>query len=157
MKILSPPLVCTMFLAMAAIAQQQSLGLKDTLAAAKLSSKEISEIITGVELSAYDTPDSWTDELRAKRVDLGANPGIALEGAKLLCGGTGNCQIFVLRKMDGHWISLFGDQQAPIGESFQFGPGITRGIKDLTVITNSSAESGQGVTYKFDGKAYRKK
>ena len=31
------------------------------------------------------------------------------------------------------------------------------GIKDFTIVPNSSAEAGQRVTYKFDGKFYRAK
>jgi hypothetical protein len=138
-----------------ALPQAQSLGPRDTFAAAKLSPKEMREIITGVEPSAYDTPDSWSNELRAKRVDLGGSPGIVLQGTKLLCGATGNCQLFVFRKVNDKWVSLFGEDQAPTAEFFQLGPSVTKGIKDLTVVTNSSAESTQRVTYKFDGQFYR--
>ena len=145
------------FVAIPAFSQADSLGPKDTLAAAKLSPKEIREIISGVEKSAYDTPDSWETELRAKRVDLGAGPGMVLQGTNLLCGGTGNCQLFVFRKADERWVSLFGGDQAPLAESFQLGQSVTHGIKDLTVVTNTSAASSQSVSYKFDGQLYRSK
>jgi hypothetical protein len=157
MKVAVFGLLFTMLLEVATLAQPQSLGPKDTLAAARLSPKEVTEIIAAVEQSAYDVPDSWTDELRARRINLGASPAIVVEGTKTLCGGTGNCQIFVLRQVNGHWLSLFGDQQAPIGESFEFGPGVARGVKDLTIITNLSAKSGKQITYTFDGKMYRTK
>ena len=140
-----------------AFPQAQSLGPKDTFAAARLSPKEVQQIIAGVEQLAYDTPDSWSEELRAKRVNLGSSPGLVLQGTKLLCGGTGNCQVFVFRNANNRWVSLFGDDQAPLAEAFQLGPGVTRGIKDFTVTANSSAEAGQRVTYKFDGKFYRAK
>jgi hypothetical protein len=51
---------------------------------------------------------------------------------------------------------LFENEQAPIAESFQFGPAIAHGIKDLTV-TRMSAVDGQRVTYTFDGSVYRAK
>ncbi len=140
-----------------AFPQAQTLGPRYTFPAAGLSAKEVRQIIAGVERLAYDTPDSWSEELRAKRVNLGSSPGLVLQGTKLLCGGTGNCQVFVFRNANNRWISLFGDEQAPLAEAFQLGPGVTRGIKDFTVTANSSAEAGQRVTYKFDGKFYRAK
>lgn len=70
-----------------ALPQMQSLTAKDTWAAAKLSPAEIQQITAAVEDSAFDTPDSWEQELRVRRVDLGGGPGIA-QGTKLLCGGT---------------------------------------------------------------------
>lgn len=138
-----------------ALSQMQTLTAKDTWAAAKLSAREIQQITAAVEDSAFDTPDSWQDELRVRRVSLGATEsGIIAQGTKLLCGGTGNCQVFVLDKINGKWVSLFGTEQAPIAESFQLGPEVTHGIKDLTIIANSSAESSTRATYKFDGKVY---
>lgn len=135
--------------------QMQSLGPKDTWAAAKLSAAEIKEITSEVEQSASDTPDSWEKELLVRRIDLGNGPGIVAQGTSLLCGGTGNCQVFVLRKTNGKWVSLFGSNDAPIAESFQFGPGVTHGIKDLTISMNSSAETSARTMYKFDGTLYR--
>jgi hypothetical protein len=145
------------FLVIPAFSQADSLGPKDTFAAAKLSPKEMREIISGVEKSAYDTPESWSNELRAKRVDLGGGPGVVLQGTNLLCGGTGNCQLFVFRKANDKWVSLFGGDQAPLAESFQLGPSVTQGIKDLTVVTNAGPDSSQRVRYKFDGQLYRSK
>ncbi len=111
--------------------------------------------MAGLEQSAYDTPDSWTKEVRIRKIDLGEAPGIVAQGTNLLCGGTGNCQTWVFRKADNKWISLFGNDQAPLAESFQLGPSITNGIRDFTIVTNSSAKKSQRVTYKFDGKLYR--
>jgi hypothetical protein len=92
--LLNAVLVC----ASPTMGQMRNLGAKDTFAAARLSAKEIREIVAEVEQSAYDTPDSWESELRVQRVDLGACPGIIVQGSKLLCGGTGNCQTWVFRK-----------------------------------------------------------
>lgn len=134
----------------------KTLGTGDTFAAAKLTQKEVSQIIPLLEQLAYDIPDSWNTELRAKRIDLGSSPGLVLEGTNLLCGGTGNCQIFVFRRVNDRWISLF-QGQAPICEVFTVGPGTTNGIKNLMVAANQSAETAQRVTYRFDGQFYRGK
>ena len=146
-----------LFFANPALSQTQSLGPKDTFAAARLSAKEIHEIVEGVEPSAYDIPDSWNKELRVRRVNLGGSPGIVVQGSKLLCGGTGNCQTWVFRKANNKWVSLFRNEQAPIAESFQLGPGVTHSIKDFEIVANSSAGAGERVTYKFDGMFYRVK
>lgn len=133
----------------------QSLGPKDRLESAKLSKEEIQEITGEVEKSAYDTPDSWLQELLVRRVDLGASPGMIVRGSSLLCGGTGNCQIWVFRKVGNKWRSMFADEQAPVAEGFRLGPALANGIKDFTIVTNSSAEAGERITYRFDGKFYR--
>jgi len=67
----------------------QSLGPKDTFNSVGLSAKEVP--VEEMEQSAYDTPDDWKKELRVRRTDLGNNPGMMVQGSKLLCGGTGNC------------------------------------------------------------------
>jgi hypothetical protein len=139
----------------ASIAQAQTFGRNDTLAAVQLTADERRQILAAVEESAYDVPESWDEELRAKSVDLGSSRGIVLQGTNLLCGATGNCQLFVLRKVNDRWLSLFESEQAPLASSFTFGPAVTRGIKDLTVVTNSSAQAGERVNYSFDGLAYR--
>jgi len=142
------------FVAALAFSQMQSLDAKETFAAARLSSQEAAEVIRAVSDSAFDIPDSWETELRARRVDLGTKPGLVLQGTNLLCGGTGNCQIFVLRKVNQRWTSLFGNEQAPIGEGYFFGPKATNGIKDLTVVANDSFDHSSRVKYRFDGVAY---
>ena len=52
-------------------ATAKTLGTADTFAAAKLMQKEVSQLIPALEQLAYDIPDSWNTELRAKRIDLG--------------------------------------------------------------------------------------
>jgi hypothetical protein len=136
-------------------AQVQHLGPKDAFACARLPAKETREVIAEVERSAYDTPGSWSTELRAKRITLGHTPGLAIQGSKLLCGATGNCQTWIFRKVGDRWMSLFTGDEAPIIEGFRLGPAVSGGIPDLTVWANSSAEASQQVTYKFDGKIYR--
>jgi len=138
------------------LANPENLGQHDTFAAARLPKQEIVRLEEELEKVAFDSPESWTAELRARRIDLGSSPGLVLKGTNLLCGGTGNCQIFVFRKVGGKWVSLFAEQ-APIGESFILGPSSTNGIKDMTVVANSRAEAERRATYKFDGKFYREK
>jgi hypothetical protein len=150
-------LACVLAAAYVAVArdEMESLGAQETWSAARLSAKESAEIIAAIRDSAFDTPESWKRELRARRVSLGSAPGLIVEGSNLLCGGTGNCQLWVLRKAGQKWVSLFGSDQAPLAESFRLGPTSTHGIKDLTVAANSGAEHVEVVTYRFDGKAYR--
>ena len=134
----------------------QHLGPKDTFAAARLSEIDIKQIVAGAEASAYDTPDSWCAELLIRRIDLAGTPGLVVQGSKLLCGATGNCQTWVFRKTGDQWKSLFGGDEAPVVEGFRFGPVSTHRIPDLTVWSNTSAEARQKATYKFDGEQYRR-
>jgi hypothetical protein len=129
-------------------------GPADTLARTGLSQNEIRQVVAAVEANAFDTPASWTDELRATRVDLGSSAGLVVRGSKLLCGATGNCQLFVLRRVNDRWVSLFGDRQAPIADTISFGPGATNEIKDVTLTANVSASNSSRITYSFDGNVY---
>jgi hypothetical protein len=132
----------------------ESVGENKTVTRAKLPAVEFNQIIKAVKKSAYDAPKSWRAELRFGRVDLGTGPGIIVQGTGLLCGGTGNCQIWVFRKAKAKWVPLFSDDQIVLAEGFQFGPGLTHHIKDLVVVTNLSADETRRVTYKFDGRRY---
>lgn len=126
-----------------------------TLAASNLSSQERRQILTAVEQSAYDVPESWDDELRVTVVDLGSSRGVVLRGTNLLCGATGNCQLFVLRHVGTRWVSMFGTKQAPLAASFTLGPTVTRGIKDLTIVSNVGGQTERRVRFRFDGSVYR--
>jgi hypothetical protein len=141
--------------ALLAVGQMQQLRREESLATLNLNASELKQVISGVEAAAFDSPDSWEKELLGRRISLGAAPGLILQGTDLLCGGTGNCQIFVFRRVNKDWVPLFASKDAPVVEGFSFGPGSTQGITDLHVISNSSAERSAGVTYKFDGKFYR--
>lgn len=151
----SPGLVLMITLPIAA--QMQGMHARDTFATAHLSRPEVQQILKQVEQSAYDVPDDWISELRVKRVDLGSSPGLVLQGSKLLCGATGNCEIWVFRKVGNTWLSLLPGDEAPIAEGFQLGPAKSGGIKDFTIVANSSAEAATTITYSFDGRRYRRK
>jgi hypothetical protein len=155
--VLAGTMSAVFFVAVTAATQLQSLGPRDTFRAAALRSAEVKEIVKQVEDSAYDVADDWESELHVRHVDLGASPGLILQGTKLLCGATGNCQTWVFRRAHNNWILMFAKDDVPIAEGFRLGPGVSSGIKDFTVQANSSAEAEQTVTYKFDGKLYRTK
>ncbi|MGE5724132.1 MAG: hypothetical protein ACM34G_03090 [Acidobacteriota bacterium] len=138
-----------------ALGPMEHLHHEETLAKLGLPQAELTQVISGVEAAAYDSPDSWEKELRARNISLGAVPGLVLQGTDLLCGATGNCQIFVFRRVGEKWLALFEGEEAPVVEGFSFGPGLAQGIKDLHVISNSSADKSTQATYRFDGKFYR--
>lgn len=140
---------------MPASAQMQSLGNQDTVAAARVSANELREIVKTIKKSAYDVPKSWRAELRFRRVDLGHDPGLAVQGTSLLCGATGNCQIWLFRKANAHWVPVFGNTETILAEGFELGPSLTHGIKDLTIVANFSADETKRTDYRFDGRMYR--
>ena len=128
----------------------------DTIGAAKLSAKEKSEIFAAVEAMSFDWPDSWMSEFRVRRIPLGPEGGLILQGTKFLCGATGNCEIAVLRHAQGKWLALF-EGQAPIGDGFAFVPGGVDGFKDLLIFANLSADDNTYALYRFDGRYYRRR
>ena len=130
--------------------------LKDTetFHSTRLSPAEVKQISEEVERTAFDTPDSWESELRVRRISLGESSGLVLQGTKLLCGATGNCQTWVLRRAGNQWRWLF-ESQAPIASMFGFATEASNGIKNFVVVANSSASDSKYVVYKFDGKFYR--
>ena len=148
-------LCIVLFLPLLARSQMESLGRNDTFRAAQLTKKEVEELVRQVQDSAFDTADDWQCELRVRRVDLGSSSGLIIQGTKLLCGGTGNCQTWVFRKLDDRWISLFPGNKVPIIEGFHIGPAATNGIDDFKVVANSGADTDERITYHFDGKYYR--
>jgi hypothetical protein len=133
----------------------QRLRNEEIFAKLNLGATDLKQVISGVENLAFDYPDSWAKELLGRRISLGGAPGLVLQGTHLLCGATGNCQIFVFRRLGKDWVPLFASQEAPIVEGFSFGPGSAKGIKDLHVISNISADKSTQTTYRFNGKFYR--
>src|ERR1043165_9624335 len=97
----------------------QSLSSRDTFQAAALPPAEVKQVVEQVEDSAYDVADDWESELRVRRVDLRASPGLILQGSKLLCGATGNCQTWVFRKAHNKWVVMFAKDDVPIAEGFR--------------------------------------
>ena len=136
------------------IPPMDSLKASETLQAAKLSSPEIKQICEQLETPSFDVPDSWEKELRGRRVSLGNEEGLVIQGTELLCGGTGNCQTWVLGRSSGKWLTMFKDQ-APIASAFGFQPETHSGHKNFVVAANSSADAENYIIYHFDGQFYR--
>jgi hypothetical protein len=135
--------------------EMTSLRPTESLAAANLSVEEKKQIFDAVEAVAFDTPDSWESELLARRVSIAtAMDGLVLQGSRLLCGGTGNCQLVVMRRTGGRWRTLF-DRQAPLGDGFALLDGRSKGVRNLLVSDHSSADHNHYVLYRFDGRYYR--
>jgi hypothetical protein len=132
----------------------QSLKDRETFQEAKLSSAEMAQIFQQVEETSFDYPDSWRSELRVRRVSLGDTDGLVIQGTKLLCGATGNCQTWVFRRSHEGWISMF-QHQAPIIASFGFADKTSRGVRDLAMLAHASAQTAACSVFAFDGNFYR--
>jgi len=153
---------CALACMFVAIAFAQSVSLppmdhlkvSETLRAAKLSLSEIMQICEQLETTSFDVPDSWETELRGRRVSLGNEEGLVIQGTELLCGGTANCQTWVLRRSNGKWLTMFKDQ-APIASAFGFQPEAHAGHKNFLIAANSSADAENYIIYHFDGQFYR--
>ena len=126
----------------------------DLFRVARVTPSEEEQVFDEIAGISFDTPDSWESRC-VRRVNMGGiEEGLVLQGTTLLCGGTGNCETFVLRRVNSKWIAMF-DEQAPIASGFGFGPESSNGIKNFVIAANESAESEKYTIYKFDGKLYR--
>ncbi len=132
----------------------KDLSVNETFVAAKLTAAEQKQIVDQVENTSFDAPDSWETELRVRRVSLGESDGLIVRGARLLCGGTGNCETWVFRRSPGKWLNMF-EEKAPIVSGFGFEQETSGGIKNFLVSANSSAAKQSWRSFKFDGKVYR--
>jgi hypothetical protein len=145
----------TVFAQEAKFPSMSHLDENDTFRGARLTPSEKEQVFEEVAGISFDTPDSWESELRVRRVILGGvEEGLVVQGTALLCGGTGNCETFVLRHVNSRWVAMF-DEQAPIASGFGFGPESSNGIKNFVIAANQSAEMEKYTVYKFDGKLYR--
>lgn len=132
----------------------KALRAEETFAASKAGDAEQKQIITDVEKTSFDAPESWNKELVVRRVQLGSADGLIVRGTQLLCGGTGNCQTWVFRHSEGKWLNLF-EQEAPVVSSFGFEQETAAGIKNFVVEANNSAGQSKWIEYQFDGEYYR--
>ena len=136
-------------------AQNSQTGASSTLSKAHLPKEAVRQILRDIEATAYDTPNSWDNELRIERLTLGGAPALVLKGSDLLCGATGNCQVWIFRRTGNRWHPLLPRGQPLIADSLAFGPNLTQGVEDLAATMNSSASATNEYTYKFDGAVYR--
>lgn len=127
----------------------------DTLAASELPAAQIRELLEQVEATSFDTPESWLVELRARIVASGRARSIIVRGTSLLCGGTGNCQIWLFRYDKGHWINLI-EGEAPMVDSLKLTQGANQDMPDLIAGTNTSSTSDRYSVYVFHDKTYRR-
>lgn len=126
----------------------------ETFQAAKFIAAEKKQIFEQAEQSSFDVPDSWESELRVRRVVLGGNESLVVQGTKLLCGGTGNCQTWIFRKTAGKWVSTFSEE-APIASGFGFTEIISYGLPELVVGGHVNADTSFYALFSFDGSFYR--
>src|SRR5262249_29962248 len=126
----------------------------ETAQAAKLTAVEMTAVVEELDKTSFDTPESWDAEARVRRVTLGAGvDGLVVQGSKLLCGATGNCQTWVFRAMRGRWKNLLRDQ-APLADAFGFQGEVTRGVRNLVLDANVSAAVSRRTIFAFDGSSY---
>jgi hypothetical protein len=126
----------------------------DSVAAAKLGSVEIAQILSEVEKTSFDVPDRWEEELRLRRIPFAGGEGLIVRGTKMLCGGTGNCETWLFRRTNGSWLNLFGGE-APLLAGVGLRPHESNGLPDLVGTAHVSAQTRSEVVYVFDGSLYR--
>jgi hypothetical protein len=124
-------------------------GSDDTFAAAGLRRPELAKLFAEVARTAFDTPESWTSELRVRRIESGGESYLIVRGTDLLCGGTGACELWLFIRRGGRWSNAIADE-APVVEWVCFGADSSHGRRDLIAVTG-----GCLATYRFDGHAYR--
>ena len=110
--------------------------VQTSIRVAGLTSAEMRQIKAEAEKTSFDTPDSWEDELRARRVSSGASEMLVVRGTRLLCGGTGNCQVWVFVRL------AFEDEA-------------NNGVSNLLLVADLGGGKDRYTRYRFDGKFYR--
>jgi hypothetical protein len=125
----------------------------ETLQQAELSVSEVKQVLGQVKLIAYDTPESWQEELRVRRVSLGSVDGLVLQGTSLLCGATGNCQTWVFRRIGTRWVCLFRGQ-APVASGFGFEQQAKLGIRNLVLSSHVSSDETDYAVFTYTGRVY---
>jgi hypothetical protein len=125
-------------------------GAEDTLPAG-----ELSAVLEAVARTAFDTPQSWAAELRARRVTIGGRAYLVVRGTDLLCGGTGACQTWLFARRDGRWADLMADE-APIADGLFVVTHLSHGLHDLVASAPISAGRSRYEVLAFDGRAYRR-
>ena len=126
----------------------------ETVAAAHLTAEEKRAIVVQLDETSFDTPDSWDTEALVRRVRLGDSDGLVVQGSKLLCGATGNCEIWVFRRTKDGWHNLFGGG-APLASAFGFDAAQTSGVPNLVLETHMSADVTRRTVFTFNGGVYQ--
>jgi hypothetical protein len=127
---------------------------QDSVATANLPAAELKQILDQVEQTSFDTPDAWETELRLRRLSIAGGDGLVVRGTAMLCGGTGNCETWLFRRVNGAWRNMF-EGEAPVISSFGFGHHVSHDIPDLIATAPLSAAKRNYMVYVFDGALYR--
>jgi hypothetical protein len=146
--------VCLSFVLAAKQPAMDHLRPAETVAAAHLTEAETRAIFDQLDKTSFDTPDSWNTEALARRVRLGNSDGLVIQGSKLLCGATGNCQIWVFRRTNDGWHNLFPGQ-APLASTFGFEDAASNGLPNLVLETHLSAGVTRREVYTFNARSYQ--
>jgi len=126
----------------------------ETVSAAGLAAAEKRAILDQLDKTSFDTPDSWDTEALIRHVRLGDSDGLVIQGSKLLCGATGNCEIWVFRKTPNGWRNLFNGN-APLASAFGFDSVKSNGVPNLVLETHVSADVTRRTVFAFNGSAYQ--
>jgi hypothetical protein len=145
--------------ALFAVAQQAAgtmdhLRPTETVASARLTAAEKREIFGELDKTSFDTPDAWDAEALIRHVRLGDSDGLVIQGSKLLCGATGNCEIWVFRKTPHGWRNLFNGN-APLASAFDVDSVKSNGVPNLVLETHVSADVTRRTVFAFNGSAYQ--
>jgi hypothetical protein len=131
----------------------KALDDQETFAATTLTGAEQKQVLDQVQATSFDTPDSWTDELRVRRISLGRTDGLVICGTRLLCGATGNCETWLFRRANGRWLNMF-DGEAPVVTSVGFVKQ-TKNVRDVVATAHVATGTATWTQYAFDGRFYR--
>jgi len=130
------------------------LNDRETLSVLRLSSAEQKQILNQIEMTSFDTPDAWWQELRVRRISLGTTEAIVVRGTNLLCGATGNCETWVFRRANRQWLNMFIGE-APVVSSIGLVVDQTKGIRNIVLAAHVSASSATWTEYAFGGAFYK--
>ena len=126
----------------------------ETVSSARLTPADKREIFSQLDDTSFDTPDSWDKEALVRRVRPGDSDGLVIQGSKLLCGSTGNCATWVLRRSKDGWHNLFSGD-APLASTFAFANVTTNGVPDLVLETRLAADVTRRTVFSFNGAFYQ--
>ncbi len=90
---------------------------------------------------------------RVKYVDLNGDgkPEVIAQSTDVTtCSSTGNCRVWVLRKLKNQYSVVLNET----GQTFTVQPGSTNGFHDLVLTLHDSAFASDGKVFRFDGRAY---
>lgn len=121
----------------------------DTLAAAGIRGRDLASLVAQISSTAFDTPASWSSELRARYIRADGEHFLVIRGTHLLCGGTGACQTWLFQRRASRWLSVIAGDP-PVADWLGLGRRSQRGRRDLIAVAGLCLH-----VYVFDGRLYR--